>query len=85
MSPIYLIAVAVVDIALLLFLVMKLKWPAYLALLAVSVLTALAAGIAIQEVIPTVIAGMGTTLGNVALLVGLGAMLGGIIEKTGGA
>ncbi|MDR7233675.1 MAG: SLC13 family permease [Actinomycetes bacterium] len=85
MSPIYLIAVAVVAIALLLFLVMKLKWPAYLALLAVSVLTALAAGIAIQEVIPTVIAGMGTTLGNVALLVGLGAMLGGIIEKTGGA
>ncbi len=85
MSPLYLVAVAVVAIALLLFLVMKLKWPAYLALLAVSVVTALAAGIAIQEVIPTVVAGMGGTLGNVALLVGLGAMLGGIIEKTGGA
>jgi GntP family gluconate:H+ symporter len=85
MSPIYLVAVAVIAIALLLFLVMKLKWPAYLALLAVSVLTALAAGIAIQEVIPTVVAGMGGTLGNVALLVGLGAMLGGIVEKTGGA
>ena len=85
MSPLYLVAVAVVAIALLLLLVMKLKWPAYLALLAVSVVTALAAGIAIQEVIPTVVAGMGSTLGNVALLVGLGAMLGGIIEKTGGA
>lgn len=85
MSPIYLVAVAVGAIALLLFLVMKLKWPAYLALLAVSVLTALVAGIAVEEVIPTVVAGMGGTLGNVALLVGLGAMLGGIIEKTGGA
>lgn len=85
MDPIYLLVVAVVAIALLLFLVMKLKWPAYLALLAVSVVTALAAGIEIQEVIPTVVAGMGSTLGNVALLVGLGAMLGGIIEKTGGA
>lgn len=31
------------------------------------------------------IAGMGGTLGSVALLVGLGAMLGGILEKTGGA
>lgn len=85
MDPIYLVGVAVVAIALLLFLVMKLHWPAYLALLAVSVLTALAAGIAVQEVIPTVVAGMGGTLGNVALLVGLGAMLGGIVEKTGGA
>ncbi|WP_072314850.1 GntT/GntP/DsdX family permease [Agrococcus sp. Marseille-P2731] len=85
MDPIYLIVVAAVAIALLLFLVMKLKWPAYLALLAVSVVTALAAGIEVQEVIPTVIEGMGGTLGSVALLVGLGAMLGGIIEKTGGA
>ena len=85
MDPIYLMIVAVVSIAVLLFLVMKLKWPAYLALLAVAVLTALVGGIPVQEVIPTVIAGMGGTLGSVALLVGLGAMLGGIIEKTGGA
>lgn len=85
MDPIYLMIVAVVAIALLLFLVMKLKWPAYLALLAVAVLTALVGGIPVQEVIPTVIAGMGGTLGSVALLVGLGAMLGGIVEKTGGA
>ncbi len=85
MDPIYLMIVAVVSIAVLLFLVMKLKWPAYLALLAVAVLTALVGGIPIQEIIPTVIAGMGSTLGSVALLVGLGAMLGGIIEKTGGA
>lgn len=85
MSALYLVAVAVVAIALLLLLVMRLKWPAYLALLAVSVATALAAGLPVQDVIPTVVEGMGSTLGNVALLVGLGAMLGGIVEKTGGA
>ncbi|NHI15726.1 gluconate:H+ symporter [Microbacterium excoecariae] len=85
MSPAILMIIAVASIAILLFLVMRLKWPAYLALLTVAVLTALAARIPIEEIIPTVIEGMGSTLGNVALLVGLGAMLGGIIEKTGGA
>lgn len=84
-SPGYLVAVAVVAIALLLLLVMRFKWPAYIALLAVAVLTGLAANIPVQDIIPTVIAGMGGTLGSVALLVGLGAMLGGVIEKSGGA
>lgn len=85
MSTTYLIAVAVVAIALLLILVMKLKMPAFIALLLVAVATALATGIPSQEVMPLVVAGMGGTLGNVALLVGLGAMLGAIVEKSGGA
>lgn len=85
MDPLYLIGVAVVAIGVLLFTVIKLKWPAFVALLFVAVLTALAGGVAIQDVVPLMIEGMGGTLGSVALLVGLGAMLGGIIEKTGGA
>lgn len=85
MDPLLLIGIAVVAIAILLFTVIKLQWPAYLSLLFVSVLTALAAGVAIQDVVPLMIQGMGGTLGSVALLVGLGAMLGGIVEKTGGA
>lgn len=83
--PLLLIGIAVAAIAILLFTVIFLKWPAYLSLLVVSVLTALAGGIAIQDVVPLMIDGMGGTLGSVALLVGLGAMLGGIIERTGGA
>ena len=85
MDPLLPVGIAAVAIAILLFTVIKLKWPAYVALLVVSVLTALAGGIAIQDVVPLMIEGMGGTLGSVALLVGLGAMLGGIIEKTGGA
>ncbi|MGP9844085.1 GntT/GntP/DsdX family permease [Brachybacterium sp. 107] len=85
MSPFLLLGIAVAAIAILLFTVIALKWPAYVSLLVVSVLTALAAGVAIQDVVPLMIEGMGGTLGSVALLVGLGAMLGGIIEKTGGA
>lgn len=85
MSTGYLVILAICAIITLLTLVMVLKWPAYVALLAVSVVTALLSGISIDEVMSTVIEGMGSTLGSVALLVGLGAMLGGIIEKTGGA
>lgn len=85
MSPIFLLLLAVAAVALLLVLVIKLKFPAFISLLLVSVLTALAAGIGPHEVIPLIIEGLGGTLGNVALLVGLGAMLGAIIERTGGA
>lgn len=81
----YLIIVGIAAIALLLVMVMVFKWPAYIALLAVSVIAAVAAGLPLNEIVPTLIAGMGGTLGSVALLVGLGAMLGGVIERTGGA
>ena len=64
----------------LLVLVTVLKWPAYIALLAVAVVTALVSGVP-SEVIPLIIDGMGSTLGSVAILVGLGAMLGGILEN----
>lgn len=85
MSAAYLISVAVVAIVVLLLLVTWLKWPAYVALLAVAIATALVTGIAPQDVMPLIINGMGSTLGNVALLVGLGTMLGGILEKSGAA
>lgn len=85
MSSTFLLLLAVAAVAILLVLVIKLKFPAFISLIVVSVLTALAAGIAPQEVIPLIQQGLGGTLGNVALLVGLGAMLGAIIERTGGA
>lgn len=85
MGATYLISVAIIAIIALLLLVTVLKWPAYIALLAVAVATALVSGVAPSEVIPLIIDGMGSTLGSVALLVGLGAMLGGILEKSGAA
>ena len=85
MGTTYLISVAIAAIITLLVLVTVLKWPAYIALLAVAVVTALVSGVSPSEVIPLIIDGMGSTLGSVALLVGLGAMLGGILEKSGSA
>ncbi|KQU49402.1 transporter [Rhodococcus sp. Leaf278] len=80
-----LLLVAVASVALLLVAVIRLKVPAFLALLGVSVLTAIVAGIPLGDVVDTIVAGMGGTLGNVALLVGLGTMLGKLIEISGGA
>ncbi|GAB3551640.1 GntP family transporter [Arthrobacter tumbae] len=85
MSPLALLAVAVAGVALLLVGVIKFKIPAFLALLVVSVIVALVAGIPLGDIVSTVTEGMGGTLGNVAILVGLGAMLGKMIEISGGA
>ncbi|MEE2521888.1 GntP family transporter [Pseudarthrobacter sp. J75] len=85
MSALALLAIAAAGVALLLVAVIKFKIPAFLALLVVSVSVALVAGIPLPDVIKTVTEGMGGTLGSVAILVGLGAMLGKMIEISGGA
>ena len=54
-------------------------------MLLVSFGTALAAGIPLANVIPTMTEGMGKTLSSVMIVVGLGAMLGRLIEAAGGA
>ena len=80
-----LITVAVVAVALLLVMVMKLKIHAFLALIIVSLLTAVVAGIPAGQVVPTMLFGFGDTLSGVALLVAIGAMLGAMVETSGGA
>lgn len=80
-----LIGVAVAAVALLLLMVMKLKVHAFLALIIVSLLTAVAAGIPSGQLLPTMLWGFGDTLADVALLVAIGAMLGALVETSGGA
>jgi GntP family gluconate:H+ symporter len=82
-GPLLLIAAAAVGV--LLFLIMKLKLHAFLALVLVSLLTALATRIPLEDVVTTLTTGFGATLASVALLVGLGAMLGRLLEHSGGA
>nr|WP_299038046.1 GntP family permease [uncultured Pseudokineococcus sp.] len=76
---------AAVAIAVLLLLIIRFKVHAFIALVLVSLLTAFATGIPSQFVIPTLTTGFGSTLASVALLVGLGAMLGRLVEVSGGA
>ncbi len=80
-----LLLIAVFAVALLLFLVIRIKLSAFVALLLVSMVTALVAGIPMDKVMPTMIAGMGGTLGSITIIVGLGAILGKLIEESGGA
>ncbi len=80
-----LLAIAAAAIALLLLLIIKLRLHAFLALILVSLLTAFAAGVPAGAVVDVLQTGFGTTLGSVALLVGLGAMLGRMVESSGGA
>lgn len=73
------------GIALLLFLILKLRIPAFIALLLTSIATGLMAGMEPGIIMDTVKEGMASTLGFVATVIGLGAIFGGILEHTGSA
>lgn len=80
-----LLGIALAAIVLILLLVIKFRIHAFVTLIIVSALTAIAAGIPIAGVVPTMIDGFGSTIASVALLVGLGAMIGRLVEASGGA
>jgi len=69
----------------LLIMILRLKWPAFVALLIAAIITGLAAGMDPPLVMDAIKTGMGGTLGFVATVVGLGAIFGGILEHTRGS
>ncbi|WP_210270058.1 GntP family permease [Aureimonas mangrovi] len=80
-----LLGIAAGAIALILVLIIYFRIHAFITLILVSLLTALAAGIPGSQIISTLTTAFGSTLGGVALLVALGAMLGRLLEVSGGA
>ncbi|MED0686065.1 gluconate:H+ symporter [Anoxybacillus ayderensis] len=80
-----LIFIVIAGISLLLFLIIRSKLHAFVALLLVSLLVGMAAGMPLKSVIESIQNGMGGTLGFVAVVVGLGAMFGQMLEASGGA
>ncbi|WP_335986986.1 GntP family transporter [Glycomyces sp. MUSA5-2] len=92
-----LIAVGLAGIALLLLLIIRFKVQSFYAIILTSIVVGVAAGLPLTTVAATdteperlgvvqaIIAGVGGTLGSVAVLVALGSMLGKIIEISGGA
>ncbi|HCD1918017.1 TPA: GntP family transporter [Corynebacterium striatum] len=85
MTGMALLGLGVVAVAVLLLLVIWLRVPAFVALIGVSIATALCSGIPLGDAVSTVTDGVGKTLGSVIVVVGLGAMLGKMIEVSGGA
>ncbi|HKX66606.1 MAG TPA: GntP family transporter [Intrasporangium sp.] len=85
MGTLALLLTALAAVGVLLVLVIKVELPAFVSLLLVAMGTALVTGIPLEEVVPVMVAGMAKVLGSVAIIVGLGSMLGRLIEVSGGA
>jgi len=74
-----------IGILLLLILIVKFKWNAFFALLVTSLIVGLLNGMNLMEVLDSVLAGIGGTLGKIILILSFGAMLGKLIEESGAA
>ncbi|MFF2853489.1 MULTISPECIES: gluconate:H+ symporter [unclassified Peribacillus] len=85
MSSSTLILLFVLAIVVLLYLVMVKKMQPFLVLLIVSVLLGLFAGVDPIKVVESVQKGMGETLAQISIIIGLGAMFGEILNVSGGA
>ncbi len=75
----------IAGVAALLLMILARRMPAFPALLLAALFTGLAAGLAPNAVISAIQNGMGGVLGFIAVIVGLGAILGVFLEAGGGA
>jgi gluconate:H+ symporter, GntP family len=88
-----LLLLCLVAIALLLFLIIKIKLEPFISLLATGLFLALAAGLNVRTIVGTALKsnesvlekGFGGILGHIAVIIGLGTVLGALLEKSGGA
>ncbi|MGV9799510.1 GntP family permease [Mycobacterium sp. NPDC003449] len=88
-----LLTLAAVSIAILLLLIIRLKVEPFIALIVVSVAVALIAGIPVSELVGTpakaseslLETGFGGILGHITVIIGLGTVLGAMLERSGGA
>ena len=80
-----LIGSAIAGIALLLYLIVKIKLHAFVALLIGSIVIGVGAGMPYEGVLDSLSKGIGNTLASIAVVVGLGAMFGRMLEVSGGA
>ena len=84
-SDIQLILAAILGIAVVVVLITWLKVHPFLALILGSLLLGIIAGLAFTDTIASFQAGVGATVGNVGVLIALGAMIGGLLAESGGA
>ncbi|MGP8433433.1 GntP family permease [Paraburkholderia fungorum] len=80
-----LLVFAVIAIALLILLITRYKVYPFLVLIIVSLLLGLASGMPIGTIVKSFETGNGNTLGHIAIVVGLGTMLGKMMAESGGA
>lgn len=88
-----LLTLCAISVAVLLFLIIKVKLEPFIALVLVGLALGLAAGLSVTELVGTALksgdslleTGFGGILGHIAVIIGLGTVLGAILERSGGA
>lgn len=88
-----LLLLAGLGIAVLLVLIIKVKLEPFIALLVVGILVALAGGVSVQDLVGSatkssdaiIEKGFAGILGHITVIIGLGTVLGAILERSGGA
>ncbi len=85
MSTTFLLLLTAGSIALLLVLVIVVRMQAFIALLAVSMVAAILGGVPVAEIADAIAEGMGSTLGYISVVIGVGTMLGEMVQVSGGA
>lgn len=73
------------GIAVMIILVMKTRTHTFIALLLAALITGLVGRMSPSEAIDAIQNGFGSTLKSTGIIIGLGVMMGGILEKTGAA
>jgi len=73
------------GVALLLLLMIRFKLNGFISLVLVALAVGIAQGMPVDKVIGSIKAGVGGTLGSLALIMGFGAMLGKLLADCGGA
>lgn len=85
LEPPYLLALTAAAIVAMIVLIAWVRINAFLALLFAALLVGLGSGMEPSKAITTFQEGMGSTLGGIAGVLGLGTMLGGLLAASGGA
>jgi GntP family gluconate:H+ symporter len=80
-----LIVWALVCIVFLVVLIAKYKWNPFVSLLISALLLGFLSGMPAPDIIKAVTGGLGGTLGTIAIVIGLGTMLGKMMAESGGA
>ena len=74
-----------IAIVFLIVLISKYKWNPFVTLLISALMLGLLAGMKPADVISSITGGLGGTLGTIAIVIGLGTMLGKMMAESGGA
>lgn len=78
------LVIVAAAVVLLVFLIVKVKLNTFISLIVTSFLTALALRIPLEKIPDIITSGMGDQLGDLAIIFGLGSMIGKLVSDSGG-